>query len=203
MQLEQTKLPGPVGRITLQAVTTAPLENRQAELFAGGRDEADRQLALLIDRLSSRLGPEAVLQPQLTSDPLPEGQWSGVRSQESRVGQKRGARNSERGAKRRRRSFPEPRTLNPEPFFRPLFLRRPLALDAVSVVPDGPPINFRYQGKLHHVAHHWDPERIETGWFRGTSIRRDYYRVQTEGGLRFWLFRQLGDGRWHLHGEFS
>jgi hypothetical protein len=71
MQLEQTTLPGPVGRVTLQAVTTAPLENRQGELFAGGRDEADRQLALLIDRLASRLGPEAVVCPQLTADPLP------------------------------------------------------------------------------------------------------------------------------------
>jgi protein ImuB len=87
--------------------------------------------------------------------------------------------------------------------FRPLFLRPPLALDVVSVVPDGPPITFRFQGRLYRIAHHWGPERIETGWWRGGSVRRDYYRVQTEDGLRFWLFRRIEDGKWHLHGEFS
>src|SRR4029453_11459251 len=66
------RLPGPVGRVTLQALSTAPLENRQAELFAGGKDEADRQLSLLVDRLASRLGSDAVLHAQLTADPLPE-----------------------------------------------------------------------------------------------------------------------------------
>ena len=205
MQLDQLRLPGPVGRIRLEAVTTAPLENRQAELFAGGKDEADRQLALLIDRLASRLGSEAVLHPQLTSDPLPEraSQRSEVRGQ--RLGR---MRNAECGMRNRKRSrgleFSHSALRTPHSALeRPLFLRQPLALEAVSVVPDGPPINFRYQGRLHHVAHHWGPERIETGWFRGASVRRDYYRIETDEGLRFWLFRQLGDGRWHLHGEFS
>ena len=190
MQLEQIRLPGPVGRVTLQAVTTAPLENRQGELFAGNRDEADRQLALLIDRLASRLGPEAVLRPQLTADPLPErAVRNGFKVQSSRFkGGKLGTLNFEHG------------TLNC--LFRPLFLRPPLELDVVSVVPDGPPITFRFEGQLHRVAFHWGPERIETGWYRGTSIRRDYYRVQTEDGLRFWLFRRLGDEKWCLQGEF-
>ena len=57
MQLDQARLGGAVGRATLAAVVTAPLENRQGELFAGNRQEAFRQLVLLIDRLTSRLGP--------------------------------------------------------------------------------------------------------------------------------------------------
>jgi protein ImuB len=210
MQLEQTSLPGPIGRATLSALTTAPLENRQGQLFAGGQDEADRQLGLLIDRLASRLGPDAVLCPQLTSDPLPEravSQRSGVRGQESRGRQaegKRGARNSERRTKTRDQLFSEPRTLAPESaLFRPLFLRPPVVLEVTAVVPDGPPVTFRYQGRQHRVAFHWGPERIETGWWRGASIRRDYYRVQTDEGLRFWLFRRLDDERWCLHGSFD
>ena len=51
------------------------------------------------------------------------------------------------------------------------------------------------------MAWHWGPERIETGWWRGASVRRDYYRVQTEESLRFWLFRNLADDRWYLHGD--
>jgi protein ImuB len=206
MQLDQLRLPGPTGRITLEALTTAPLENRQAELFAGGKDEADRQLALLIDRLASRLGPDAVLQPQLTSDPLPE-RASHLRRVHERSEMHRSKFKVQSSKFKVRKKFAastlnfEPGTLNV--CFRPLFLRQPLPLDAVSVVPDGPPITFRFQGRLHRVAAHWGPERIETGWFRGASVRRDYYRVQTDEGLRFWLFRQLGDSQWHLHGEFS
>ena len=30
----------------------------------------------------------------------------------------------------------------------------------------------------------------------------DYWRVETTTGQRFWLFRNLSDGVWHLHGEF-
>jgi protein ImuB len=34
-------------------------------------------------------------------------------------------------------------------------------------------------------------------------VRRDYYRVETAEGHRFWLFRDLVGGRWHLHGSFE
>jgi protein ImuB len=199
MQLEQTRLSGPVGRVTLQALSTAPLENRQGELFAGGQDEADRQLALLIDRLASRLGPEAVLRPQLTADPLPEKSSKYVSTMQTGKFKVQGSRFKVR--KTGSTLNFEPGTLNS--CFRPLVLRPPLVLDVVSVVPDGPPITFCYRGQQHRVAFHWGPERIETGWYRGASVRRDYYRVQTEEGLRFWLFRRLDDDAWCLHGEFS
>jgi protein ImuB len=53
------------------------------------------------------------------------------------------------------------------------------------------------------LAQHWGPERIETAWWRGRSVRRDYYRVETAEGSRYWLFRRLTDGQWFLHGEFE
>ena len=49
----------------------------------------------------------------------------------------------------------------------------------------------------------WGPERIQTGWWRGQSALRDYYRVETAEGQWFWLFRQLSDRRWFLHGVFE
>ena len=57
--------------------------------------------------------------------------------------------------------------------------------------------------RAYRVIRFWGPERIETGWWRGRSIRRDYYRVETDRGTRFWLFRRLTDGHWFLHGEFT
>ncbi len=45
-------------------------------------------------------------------------------------------------------------------------------------------------------------ERIESGWWDGGDIRRDYYRAalaQSEA----WVFQSLEDGRWYLHGWWS
>jgi len=194
MQFEQTELPGPVGRLGVEATLTAPLENRQGELFAGGRQEAERQLALLIDRCTSRLGSDTVLRPELTAEALPE---RAVRPAKLRI------RNSEFRKKQNHSAFC---VLNSElsPLRRPLWLYsppRPLAV--VAVAPAGAPQSFELAGRRQEVVYQWGPERIETGWWRGKSVRRDYWRVQTATGQRFWLFRQLQDGRWYLHGEYG
>ena len=47
------------------------------------------------------------------------------------------------------------------------------------------------------------PERIETGWWRGRSVARDYYRVETAAGRCYWVFRRLPAGPWFLHGMFD
>ena len=73
----------------------------------------------------------------------------------------------------------------------------------VSVAPDGPPIRFRLGGHVHAVARALGPERIETAWWRGPTVRRDYYVVETESGERLWVFRSLRDGGWFLHGVFA
>src|SRR5262245_29479322 len=88
---------------------------------------------------------------------------------------------------------------------RPLQLfASPVQIQAVSVVPDGPPIAFHWQKQRYRIARHWGPERIETGWWRHHRlVRRDYYRVETETGNRMWLFRDLKDGTWYLHGCFE
>lgn len=186
MQLEQTALPGAVGRVTLAAPLTAPLENRQGELFAGSRHEAERQLEALVDRLSSRLGARAVLRPELTADPLPERAVRYVPLVEP-------------GRKRHTSRRPVHSAAS-----RPLTLHfPPRALEVISIVPDGPPVSFRLGSQAHRVARWWGPERIETGWWRGRSVRRDYYRVEAADGQRLWLFRRLEDGAWFLHGEFS
>ena len=82
-------------------------------------------------------------------------------------------------------------------------LSRPVRLEAVSVVPDGPPMRFQHGLETHEIAKAHGPERIETAWWRGPIVRRDYYVVETETGGRFWLFRRLKDGVWFLHGVFA
>jgi protein ImuB len=48
------------------------------------------------------------------------------------------------------------------------------------------------------------PERIESGWWDGRDVRRDYYVMADRDGLRVWVFRERGGGRrWFLHGLFA
>ncbi|MEO8159856.1 MAG: DNA polymerase Y family protein [Arenimonas sp.] len=49
------------------------------------------------------------------------------------------------------------------------------------------------------------PERIESGWWDGGDVRRDYYLVETSQGQRAWAFLPAGEtgGAWMLHGWFA
>jgi protein ImuB len=48
------------------------------------------------------------------------------------------------------------------------------------------------------------PERIETGWWDGGDIRRDYYVVRTSQGQCAWVYCAPGEqGHWMLHGWFA
>ncbi|MCC6194222.1 MAG: DNA polymerase Y family protein [Burkholderiales bacterium] len=51
------------------------------------------------------------------------------------------------------------------------------------------------------------PERIESGWWDGGDVRRDYYVADTPDGATAWIYRDLrygiDDGEWFLHGYFA
>ncbi|MGQ5522564.1 Y-family DNA polymerase [Chitinimonas sp. PSY-7] len=46
-------------------------------------------------------------------------------------------------------------------------------------------------------------ERIETGWWEGESVARDYFQAQGPSGRRYWIYQQRLDGAWFLHGLFG
>lgn len=78
---------------------------------------------------------------------------------------------------------------------RPLWmLDTPLALD----VRDGRP---QHEGALVLVR---GPERIETGWWDGRDVTRDYYVAVSRRGSRLWIYRERRDAcGWYLHGIFG
>lgn len=48
------------------------------------------------------------------------------------------------------------------------------------------------------------PERVESGWWDGDDVRRDYYLIETRAGQRGWAFRTVGtNGPLLLHGWFA
>ncbi|EIZ78374.1 protein ImuB [Novosphingobium sp. Rr 2-17] len=93
-------------------------------------------------------------------------------------------------------------------------LHRPEPLSQViALLPDHPPRRFVWRGTQYRVVGGDGPERIHGEWWR--SVRemwavRDYFRVEAEGGARFWIFRRgdgveatTGDLSWYMHGMFG
>ncbi len=57
----------------------------------------------------------------------------------------------------------------------------------------------QYGGEL---ALRCPPERIESGWWDGGDISRDYFIAHTPAGDRLWVFHDRRGGGWYLHGFF-
>ena len=47
------------------------------------------------------------------------------------------------------------------------------------------------------------PERIESGWWDGADVARDYYLARGAHGARLWVFRDLRSGTWCMHGLWA
>ena len=47
------------------------------------------------------------------------------------------------------------------------------------------------------------PERIESGWWDGKGVARDYYMARRAHGSRLWVFQERRTKRWYLHGVFA
>lgn len=93
-------------------------------------------------------------------------------------------------------------------------LRRPEPLsNVVALLPDQPPRRFAWRGTSYRVVAGDGPERVHGEWWRNAREMwavRDYFRVEAEGGTRFWLFRRgdgvdggTGDLSWYMHGLFG
>ncbi|PCJ25748.1 MAG: hypothetical protein COA96_06900 [SAR86 cluster bacterium] len=63
------------------------------------------------------------------------------------------------------------------------------------------------KGRLYHrrrISIVSGPERIETYWWSGVNVRRDYYVAREANGSRLWIYREkTAEKNWYLHGVFS
>jgi len=210
-RLEVSALPAPVFAMMLWTRAAERWGDAQANLFdtaagwgSGSREDGD-DLASLLDRLANRLGTEAVVRPGLVEDHQPEYAYRYVPVIDSRETRRReGERTEQRRGETNGAglSSAAPASDGGEP--RPLRLfSRPIEVPAMALVPDGPPTWFRWGGRELSIVDAVGPERIETGWWRGSDVQRDYFAATSSTGRRFWLFRDRRTGRWFVHGSFD
>jgi protein ImuB len=47
------------------------------------------------------------------------------------------------------------------------------------------------------------PERIESGWWDGGDVARDYYVAEDRNGAQLWVYCDRVSGEWYVHGVFA
>jgi protein ImuB len=179
-RLNQLVLPEPVRSCELRSGSLLHSRLASSPLWQPGEHGGATSVEAsgLIERLRARLGPEAVYGLQVLPGHRPENTWS-VREPEVTPGT--------RAAAAARPPWP--------PFSRPLWL---LCVPRLLSERSGRP---RRRGPLRLLG---DPERIETGWWDGGEIERDYYVAVDIHGVRLWVFRErLAPHRWFLQGVFG
>jgi protein ImuB len=181
-----------VSAVVLWARRTEPLDAWQEELFDTGRSGGSG-VAELVDRLVNRLGAAAVVRPVRGDDHLPERDF--VYQPVVQEGIK-GVRHLFRPTAAEKGASPLP----PRPL---RLLVRPVEVRVIALAPEGPPCHFDWQGVSEQIVECVGPERLESGWWRGVHVCRDYFRVACRSGRRCWLFRRRDTGRWFLHGWFD
>jgi len=185
------------------------------------------EVARLIDRLSVKLGGQAVRSPESCDSHLPERASGWNSFSPSPLAGEGGAaqRRRERGLRTTTSPLPARASLeSPSPARGEGLRRRPARLldrpEVIAVIyatPEGLPRRFVWRRAVHDIARVQGPERIAPEWWRqpSTARLRDYYQVEDDAGRRYWIYREgvIGDGRggdrqgdapdWFIHGLFG
>lgn len=206
-----------IRQVTVQAAWTAPMRWQQHELFECESLKYRNEAAKLIDGLAARLGRDRVLCPSTLPNPIPELQTklrplTGIRTDGSNQSTERKLR------KAPIHNFRNTNAIVPNSdaaWTRPTqLLEKPIEIkvstDAThSINQLGIPSNTTattthpvLQGKIK-VLNAYGPERIESQWWSGPTIRRNYYRVSLESGQWWWIFEDMNTHQWYLHGFFD
>ena len=176
-------------------------EQRDLDTNVHDRDE----LADLIDRIAARIGGRRVIVHLPQDSHIPERAAMAAPAQHNLAAATQ--------ANWPARTAGEPPLRALRLFERPEPIRVPFA-----TVPDGPPHHFTWRRVTHAVVRVEGPERIAMEWWKqdGEVLTRDYFRVEDEAGLRFWIYRDglygtelvNEDGKpapahWFVHGLFA
>ena len=199
MKLEAEPISVWLMAIELTASVTATMPVRQRWLFH--RDESDdsSEVSGLIDRLSTRLGRDAVVYAEVLPEAVPEQAvaWHPVlTSPRKDITARSAGKECEPTIASAR---PQRLLAHPEPVSSVMFdSSEPKAANKAS----SPPSQFTWDRRSHWPEHNTPPEQIKTAWWQETGqVHRRYCQLETRTGCRFWLFQEKD--QWFVHGIFE
>ncbi|MCP5073585.1 MAG: DNA polymerase Y family protein [Rhodobacteraceae bacterium] len=180
-----------IDTMRLEAFVTEPLAPTQhkghADAVASAkrlRDE-DTAMADLLGRIGARCGLESLIRLHPADSHIPEK--TATRMAAAYVDNAVG--------------WPKPPVPRPVCLFPP----EPVRVDNAGA----PPSAFTWRRRQFKTTHATGPERIAPEWWlddpNWRSGTRDYWRVETDAGERFWLFESKGSGGggWFCQGNFG
>ena len=172
-RLGRLELPAPVRGMELLSGSLLPLSAASLDAFAGLRGGGRDTAPELVERLRARLGDTAVYQVAPVAEHRPEAAWQRVHELTLNT-------------RVRREGLPSGGMAGDMP--RPVWLLAEPKPLAVSV-----PELRQWEG----------PERIESGWWDGKGVARDYYVAPQASGSTWWVFQERHTKCWYLHGVFA
>lgn len=196
IQFERMALPEPVIAIRLRGGHGQRSSMASGNLrFAEASSSAEASINELVERLVARMGDAAVHGMTTIAEHRPQHAW---RRSSLLDDVPHCAATMIPGAWNEREM---PRLLHEFRRSESLVLRRPLwMLETPRLLQQqqGLPL---YQGRLTLLD---GPERLESGWWDGAGIARDYFVARTVEGVHVWIYRDRHtDGAWYLHGMFG
>jgi protein ImuB len=194
-RLGRIQLPEATHTLGLTCNDASPMGDTTVDLFTSAPPEHE-SLGRLIERLHARLGPGGLWRVNPYPDHRPEAayriEWVEDLTRLTTAG------------------MPKKNCTTPDqmPSKRPAGLPRPLWLLHTPVALAERNTRPFWHGPLALVA---GPERIETGWWDGNLVERDYFVAENDEHILVWIFRsrtgrsnqRSGPGTWYLHGLFG
>jgi len=165
----------------LEAAHIEPIQPFQISLDQHKQTQNDT--SKIISTLGNKLGFDRVRQFHPIQSHLPEREFVQVEAMDRR----------------------DPAVWKIAPRKRPVRLfRRPERL--VTLEPGRPPKRFQWRRSVYSTYQANGPERLSSEWWQadGGTVR-DYWRVQTQDGPRFWLMTYPGapEPSWYIAGRFA
>jgi protein ImuB len=200
-----------------QPITTLHLRVDEAsadngrQLVLGDAPSGEVELEVVMSRLQSALGEEALFSAAPLATHRPEEAWTRTPplpqpKKEAPLPDPppaRAGRGSNKWPKRKAKkeqhgtiSIP---TLESRP---PRLFREPCRLHT-EVSTEGALVTVTLAGKRRKVESLTGPERLVGSWWSHDPFSRDYYRLQLEGVGQLWVFRDGRDGNFYAQGVFD
>lgn len=188
-RLEALLLAAPVRRMVLTAGRLCRFAATNAALWTPGEQGGDAravQAPEFLQTLMARLGDRAVYGLATVQEHRPERAWLSTTP----------------GLAAAATPAPSPAAAQASSAARPLALmREPLPLEPMRD-PAGRVQGLRHAGRELSLV--TGPERIESGWWDGGDVARDYYVARADDGAQWWIFREcVAPRRWFVHGCFA